>query len=123
MSLTFSIDVEDAGDGRGVLVVEGDVDLYTSPQLRDRLAESMENGRLLLVVDLAGTTFIDSSGLGALIGAHARLRERRGRLVLCCPRDEVVRTLELTGLDQVMTVMPSREQALAEVARPSPDHR
>lgn len=116
MSVTFSITTDDAGGGRQVVAVSGDVDLFTVPQLKERMAEAIESGRVLLAIDLSHTSFIDSSGLGALIGAHGRVRERGGRLVLFAVGDDVARALELTGLDQVLPVFGAREDALADLA-------
>jgi anti-sigma B factor antagonist len=118
VGVTFSITSEDAEDGVRVVAVAGEIDLFTAQQLKDRMSDAIDSGRVRLLVDLGGTTFIDSSGLGALIGAYGRVRARGGLLVLCCVDDEISRTFELTGLDQVLTVVPSRSDALAELARP-----
>ena len=115
MSVTFSIAEEDGPAGMQVLLIRGDIDLYTMPQLKERLNDALESGRTRLLVDLSDTSFIDSSGLGALIGAHGRARERGGRLALCCGGDAITRTLALTGLDQVLPMLPSREAAMAKL--------
>ena len=67
----------------------------------------------LVVVDLQQITFIDSAGLGVLVGAHRRMRERGGRLRIVRPPPLVERAFELTGLDEVLDMRDDREQALA----------
>ena len=67
-----------------------------------------------VVVDLTETTFIDSSSLGVLIGAHRRLKARGGRLLVACDNEAIVKTFRITGLDGVFTVVPSVDEALAQ---------
>ena len=71
-----------------------------------------------VVVDLTGATFIDSSSLGVLIGAHRRLRGRGGRLMVACDHPGILKTFRVTGLDGVFTIAPTVEEA---IAAPDPD--
>jgi anti-sigma B factor antagonist len=64
-----------------------------------------------VVVDLLGTTFIDSSSLGVLIGAHRRLKLRGGSLVIVCDSDAIVKTFRITGLDSVFRLVRSLDDA------------
>jgi anti-sigma B factor antagonist len=98
---------------RTVLEVAGEVDVYTGPTLRDRISDLLDGGARDLVVDLARVDFIDSTGLGVLVGALNRARELGGSLQLICAQERVLKLLRITGLDQVFTVRPSLEQALA----------
>ena len=100
----------------GVFVVApaGELDAFTAPELRSelhRLLEDPSTGRL--VVDLTAVTFLDSSALGALVGALRRLRERHGELYVVQPRPTVLRIFEVTGLDSVFTLQATRDDALA----------
>jgi anti-sigma B factor antagonist len=65
-----------------------------------------------VIVDLTDTTFVDSSSLGVLIGAHRRLKSRGGRLVVACNTEAIVRTFRITGLDGVFKLVDSVEAAL-----------
>lgn len=89
----------------------GEVDLYTAPQLRERVAWAIEDGASRIVVDLADVSFMDSSGLGVLIGALRRLRERGGELAVVCGEGPVRRLLAITGLDRLFPVHGSVEAA------------
>lgn len=96
-----------------LLRARGDVDAYTAPGLRTQLHELTGGEEQLVVVDLAEITFIDSAGLGTLVGAHRRMREAGGRLRIVRPPALVARAFELTGLDEVLEFADDREQALA----------
>ncbi len=98
-----------------LLSPSGDLDAYTAPGLRAELHRATDgNGDVaLVVVDLKGITFIDSAGLGTLVGAHRRMRESGGRLRIVRPPALVSRAFELTGLDEVLDLCDDREQALA----------
>jgi anti-sigma B factor antagonist len=98
---------------RTVLEVAGEVDVYTGTTLRDRISGLLDSGVHDLIVDLGRVDFIDSTGLGVLVGALNRARELGGSLQLVCAQERVLKLLRITGLDQVFTVQPSVDQALA----------
>lgn len=87
--------------GYTVVAVSGDLDVLTAPQLRDRLIEIVERGDRQLLVDLRPTTFVDSSGLSALVTGVKRLRSLGGDIGLVCPPGNVRRLIEISALDQV----------------------
>jgi anti-sigma B factor antagonist len=91
----------DTSGETAVLRISGEVDISTAPQLRERLRQLDSRS---VVVDLSAMTFIDSTGLGVLVGAFKRLREGGGDLVLRAPTRSTRKVLELTGLSQVVTV-------------------
>lgn len=75
------------------------------------MSAPIDAGSSRVVVDLTATTFIDSSSLGVLIGAHRRLQARDGSLVVVCDNDAIVKTFRITGLDGVFTLVPSLDDA------------
>ena len=95
-----------------VLEVKGEVDLYTSPALRERIVELVEEGQIRVIVDLQEVGFLDSSGLGALVGALKRVNERGGRLMLVCPEGSPLKVLTITGLDKIFPIHSSLDEAL-----------
>ena len=103
--------------GRTVLVVAGEVDVYSAPTLRDRLADLIESGDPTVIVDLSGVDFLDSTGLGALVASLKLAEERGGQLPLVCSADRILRLFRITGLDSVFTIHPSAESA-AEALTP-----
>ena len=102
----------DRGDV-AVLALHGDIDLNTAPSLRLALMEAIDAGKRI-VVDLEGVDFIDSAGLGVLLGGHERANGAGGELVLVATGRNVLRVLELTGLTRVFELHASPAAALGE---------
>ena len=88
------------------------LDLFTAPELKSALSEAIESGHTRIVVDLTDTTFLDSTALGVLIGAVKRLRSRDGRLTIVNVDDNIAKTFEITGLDQIFPISPTRAEAV-----------
>ncbi|MDP8968350.1 MAG: STAS domain-containing protein [Actinomycetota bacterium] len=115
MSPEFAITEHPIDGERHVLAVRGEIDLFTAPELKQVLAQSIEAGRVRIIVDLSDTTFLDSTALGVLIGAVKRLRSRDGALAIVNIDENISKTFEITGLDQIFTIVPTREEALHAV--------
>jgi anti-anti-sigma factor len=101
-----------------ILVAGGELDYAASPQFRERIAEAIGAG-MRLVVDLSPTTFIDSTAIGALVGAVMRLREHQdGSLAVVCSEknERVLRTFDIAGVTGLIVLYPSREAALLALA-------
>jgi len=112
MAIEFAIDDHRVGEDTHVVAVTGEIDLFTAPEFKQRMSQPIDDGVQRLVVDLSHTTFIDSSSLGVLIGAHRRLKQRNGSLVVVCDNDAIVKTFKITGLDGVFTLVRSLDDAL-----------
>jgi anti-sigma B factor antagonist len=113
MAIEFSAFDEQVDDATQVVSVRGEIDLFTAPEFKALIHDAIEAGRERVVVDLTGATFIDSSSLGVLIAAHRRLKLRDGRLVVACDVPAVLSTFKITGLDTVLDLAGTREEALA----------
>jgi anti-sigma B factor antagonist len=100
-------------DGTAVVAVAGEIDVYTSPLLQERLVEVLKDGSSSIVLDLSAVTFLDSTGLGVLITGLKRCRSAEGDLVLVTAQPNVLKVLEITGLNDVFQVHDSVEDALA----------
>lgn len=90
-----------------VVEVAGELDLHTSPPLREHLLQLIQDGTERLAVDLTQVGFMDSSSLGSLVTCLKRIRERDGRLVLVGVGGTPMKVLTLTGLDRVFEIVPS----------------
>jgi anti-sigma B factor antagonist len=112
MAIEFGIEDRRVDAVTHVVSVIGEVDLFTAAEFKQRVMAPIAAGAKQVVVDLTRTTFIDSSSLGVLIGAHRRLKTRRGRLVVACDTEAIIKTFKITGLDGVFALMPSVEEAL-----------
>ena len=105
-----------AGHAERAMVVEvsGELDLHSAPQLRAEIARTIENyAPPRIVVDLSGVTFLDSTGVGVLVGAFKRAREAAGTLHFCSPQSRVRRVFEITGLLGALPLFETRDAALA----------
>jgi len=111
-SESFRIGVERPSAELAIVDVVGDADLYSAPELRDRLTELLDDGTKRIVVDLTETTFVDSMTIGVLLGSMKRLGTAGGRLDLVVARPDIRRIFEITMLDRVFDLHGTREQAL-----------
>ncbi len=112
MATDFAITDRQVDATTHVVAVTGEIDLFTAPEFKQRVMAPIATGAQHVIVDLTGTTFIDSSSLGVLIGAHRRLEMRGGTLVVVCDNDAIVKTFRITGLDGVFTLVSSVDDAL-----------
>jgi stage II sporulation protein AA (anti-sigma F factor antagonist) len=94
--------------------VHGELDLNTARSFRARLEADLDRfGARHLVLDLDGVDFIDSSGMGAILGRYKRVVEKGGQLAVCRPREHVKRLLELAGVTRIIRVCRDAREALA----------
>jgi anti-sigma B factor antagonist len=99
-------------DGRHVIAVAGELDLYTTPQLVAELETLTPQGPEI-VLDLNEVSFVDSTALGAILLASRRLRQAGGTLALVCASPSTVKLLTLVGVDRVVPVYETTDAALA----------
>ena len=100
-------------NGIAVLAVRGEVDVYTAPRLREKLVELVSEGKQKIVVDLEGVDFLDSTGLGVLVGGLKRARSHEGDLSLVCTQHRILKVFEITGLTKVFDIHDSVDAATA----------
>ena len=103
MSDDFNLHATSGPEGTRVEVT-GELDAYTAPQLRSFVDELLGRGGTRVVVDLSQTLFVDSTGLGVLIGAARKCEARGGELSLDAPTPQVYRVLQMTGLSETLSV-------------------
>jgi anti-sigma B factor antagonist len=104
------IEITDQDDYR-VLKLEGDLDVYTVRALRDAIGQMIQEETPRVVVDLDGVPFMDSSGLGALMGGVRRLREAGGDLAVACTREQHLKLFAITGFGEGVSIAPTVEEA------------
>jgi len=102
--LNFDVESRVSGD-RAIVTVRGDFDLQVAARVVAELAKVEEGAPALLVIDLSGLSFLDSSGMGVIAAAQARAVEAGRRLVLVRPPYTVRRAFEISGFDDVVTVV------------------
>lgn len=108
----MELDIQDERHGDVcVFTLAGEVDVYTAPKLKEVLVAAIESGCAKVLVDMDKVSFIDSSGLGVLVSALRRARERDGGVRLVCSRDGILKIFRITGLDKVFPIFSDRAEA------------
>ena len=102
-----------AKDGIEVIEVQGEIDMYTAPRLRELLIDLVSRGSYRLVVNLGKVGFLDSTGLGVLVGGLKRVRAHDGSLDLVCTQQRILKILKITGLTEVFGIYETVDQAIA----------
>lgn len=96
---------------RTVISVAGEIDVYTAPKLRDQISELVAAGNYDLVLNLEGVEFLDSTGLGVLVGGLKRVRAHDGSLRLVCTQERLLKIFRITGLAKVFAIYDSPDAA------------
>ena len=102
-----------ARDGIEVIDVQGEIDMYTAPRLRELLIDLVSKGDYQLVVNLDKVGFLDSTGLGVLVGGLRRVRAHDGSLDLVCTQQRILKIFRITGLTEVFGIYETVDQAIA----------
>ncbi len=102
-----------AKDGIEVIDIRGEIDMYTAPRLRELLIDLVSKGSYQLVVNLDKVGFLDSTGLGVLVGGLRRVRVHDGSLDLVCTQERILRIFRVTGLTEVFGIYETADQAIA----------
>ncbi len=100
-------------DGNTIIEVGGEIDVYTAPKLRDKITELVGNGNYHLVIDMEKVDFLDSTGLGVLVGGLKKVRAHDGSMRLICNQERLLKIFRITGLAKVFVIHDTAEAALA----------
>ena len=100
-------------DGIEVIDVEGTIDIYTAPRLRELLIDLVSTDSYQLIVNLERVEFLDSTGLGVLVGGLKRVRAHDGSLDLVCTQERILKIFRITGLAKVFGIHETVDQAIA----------
>jgi anti-anti-sigma factor len=112
VSLLARVELEELGDV-SIAAVEGEVDASNAAEVAERLRSSVTNHSTVLVVDLTGTTYLDSAGINLLFALSAELEHRQQRLRLVVPPSaQIARMVAIAGLGAVVPTHPTRDEAL-----------
>jgi anti-sigma B factor antagonist len=102
--------------GYTVVSPQGEIDFATGPQLKDAITELLVAGEVNLIIDLQAVDFIESTGLGALIGGRRRAHALTGSLRLVCTEEQMLKIFRITGLDKVFEIHDSLDDAIGAPA-------
>ncbi|MCW2868203.1 MAG: anti-anti-sigma factor [Marmoricola sp.] len=111
--MDLSLETREVGS-RTIVSVGGEIDVYTAPKLRDQITELVSDDRHDLLIDLEGVDFLDSTGLGVLVGGLKKVRAQDGSMELICSQDRLLKIFRITGLAKVFTIHDSQAAALGD---------
>ncbi len=104
--MDLSLNTRSEGD-HTVVSVTGEIDVYTAPKLREALIELVDQGHYNIVVDVEQVEFLDSTGLGVLVGGLKRVRSHDGSLQVVCTQERLLKIFRITGLTKVFSIHDS----------------
>lgn len=99
--------------GFSVIAVQGEVDVFTAPKLREQLIGLVDQGEIKLVVDLENVDFLDSTGLGVLVAGLKRVKTKEGVLAIVSTKEKILKIFRVTGLTKVFPIHNSVPEAIA----------
>jgi anti-sigma B factor antagonist len=105
----LTLTTREAEDGRALVAVGGEIDVYTAPRLRDQISDLVSTGRHHIVIDMEAVEFLDSTGLGVLVGGLKKVRAHNGSLELICTQDRLLKIFRITGLAKVFAIHESAD--------------
>ena len=111
--MDIKVDIRQTNGSPSVSVVDlnGEIDVYTSPKVKDAIAELIDKGHYALVINLENVRYIDSTGLGVLIGGLKRVREHSGTVNLVCTNPQIKKIFDITGLSKIFGIFDSEKAA------------
>lgn len=104
--MELEVTTRDVGD-HTVIKLKGEVDIYTAPSLRATIVDTVEKGRFKIAVDLDEVVFLDSTGLGVLVGGLKRVKQHDGELGIICNQEKILRIFKITGLTKIFVMHDS----------------
>lgn len=113
MSEDFSLSRERVAGDIDVVAVRGEIDIFTAPALKREIAQAIDSGTRLFVLDLTETSFLDSTALGVIISASKRVRPLGGALAIVNVTPSIAKTFEITGLAELFPIVATRDAATA----------
>jgi anti-sigma B factor antagonist len=114
--LDIKVNTRVLNDKAQAVEVQGEIDVYTSPRVKETINELIEKGHYQLVINLEGVRYIDSTGLGVLIGALKKVREHSGRILLVCTNPQIKKIFNITGLVKIFEIFKDEDEALQILA-------
>ncbi len=107
--MELEVTTRDAGE-HTVIKLKGEVDIYTAPSLRETIVDALEKGRVKIAVDLDEVDFLDSTGLGVLVGGLKRVKNQNGELGIICSQEKILRIFKITGLTKIFKMYGSADE-------------
>ena len=108
----MDLEVESSTTPKGsILTLRGEIDVYTAPRLREAIVELVDKGAKDIVVDMEAVEFLDSTGLGVLVGGLKRSKGKDARFAIVATQEKILKIFDITGLNKVFPMYSSVEEA------------
>lgn len=109
--MDIKVSVRPISESTQVIEVQGEIDVYTSPRVKDTINNLIDQGVFSLIISLESVRYIDSTGLGVLIGALKKVREHDGHIVLVCNNPHIRKIFSITGLVKIFEIFATIDEA------------
>ena len=109
--MDIKVQVRESDDDAYVVELSGEIDVYTSPKVKDAISELIDQGHYNLIINLEKVRYIDSTGLGVLIGGLKRVREHGGSVSLVCTNPQIKKIFDITGLVKIFGIFETENDA------------
>jgi len=116
VSMDIKVNVKDLSNTVALAEVQGEIDVYTSPKVKEALTALIEKGKYNLVIGLEEVRYIDSTGLGVLIGTLKKVREHNGTVAIICNNPQIKKIFNITGLVKIFGIYKNADEALKNIA-------
>src|SRR6266540_3092990 len=113
--MDLEVETQTRGDA-SVLVLRGEIDVYTAPRLRQTIVDLVDGGATRIVVDMEKVDFLDSTGLGVLVEGLKRIKNREGSLAIVATQDKILKIFDITGLNKAFAIHATVDDAFQEAA-------
>src|SRR5438552_17417243 len=116
VGMDIKVNVKELSNNVSLAEIQGEIDVYTSPKVKEALTELIEKGKYNLVIGLEEVRYIDSTGLGVLIGTLKKVREHNGTIAIICNNPQIKKIFNITGLVKIFGIYKNEEEALKNIA-------
>ncbi len=110
--MNLRVETKTPREGVAIVALSGEVDVYTSPRVKQEIVDLLNQGTTRMIIDVTRVEYLDSTGLGVLIGGLKRAREHDGDLRLICDNPRILRIFGITGLTKIFDIHPTEEEGL-----------
>ena len=110
--MDIKVNVRESDGDAYVVDLAGEIDVYTSPKVKDAITELIDKEHYNLVINLEKVRYIDSTGLGVLIGGLKRVREHGGSVNLVCTNPQIKKIFDITGLVKIFGIFDDEQSAM-----------
>lgn len=118
--MDIKVSTRPVNDKTSIIEVQGEIDVYTASWVKDAVNEAMEKGHYFIIINLEKVRYIDSTGLGVLIGALKRAKEHKGGISLICTNPQIKKIFSITGLAKIFSIYKTEEESIKALAKELP---